>query len=279
LMSALTMITRDKGLLAGLLMYAFFSFIALTAPYISPYDPFALVGEPYVPPSPKHILGTDNLGRDVLSQVIWGSRISLLVGVAVALGISTIGVLVGLLAATSRRAVDETLMRLCDVIIAIPKLPLLITLSAIVRPGVWVIVAILIAFFWTDVARIVRSEALSIKQRPYVDAARMAGAGTAKIAFLVILPNILPLVVATGILSIITGILYEASISFLGLGNPLEMSWGTVIHYAWIGGAIYKECWAWILTPGFCIAAVGVATNLVGSRIGEVLNPRLRVQG
>jgi len=269
-------IRYDKKALAGLGIIVSFTVVALLAPYIAPYDPFALLGAPYQPPSSKHIIGTDNLGRDVLSQVIWGTRVSLLVGALVALTVTVIGVTVGLLAATSHPSIDEILMRFCDILIIIPKLPLTIFVAAMLGGGISNIIVVLSAFGWPAMARMVRSEALSVKQRPYVDAARMAGASQLQITFSIILPNILPLVVANAILTIISGIMSEASLSFLGLGDPSQMSWGTVIYFAQIGGAIYNGGWAWVTAPGLCIALMGLGINFFGSAVNTIANPRLR---
>jgi len=269
-------ILHSRRALIGLFILALFTTIAILAPYIAPYDPFALVGSPYEPPSLKHILGTDNLGRDVLSQIIWGTRVSLFVGVSVALAVTIIGVTVGLIAATSHRLVDELLMRFCDVLIIIPKLPLTIFTAALLGRGVFNIIIVLSVFSWPTMARIVRSEVLSVKQRAYVDAARMAGAGLLRITFSIILPNVLPLVMANAILAIISGIMSEASLSFLGLGDPSQMSWGTVIYFANIGGAVYHGGWAWITAPGLCIALIGMGVHLLGSTINTIANPRLR---
>lgn len=269
-------VIHDRKALVGLSILLIFVSVGLLAPYLSPYDPFSLISLPYLPPSPTNPLGTDNLGRDVFSQVIWGARVSLFVGGMVALGVATIGVTVGLLAATSHPAVDELLMRLCDVLIIIPKLPLTIFVAAMLGRGIWNIIIVLAAFGWPHVARVVRSESLSVRQRPYVDAARMAGAGPIRITFSVILPNILPLVMANAILAIISGIMSEASLSFLGLGDPSQMSWGTTIYFAMVGGAIYNGGWAWVAAPGLCIALVGLGVHFLGSTLNVITNPRLR---
>lgn len=272
----LSIVQHDRKALIGLSIFISFAIVALVAPYISPYDPFTLIGAPYQPPSSKHILGTDNLGRDVLSQVIWGTRVSLFVGATVALAVTLIGVTVGLIAATSHRFIDEVLMRFCDILIIIPKLPLTIFTAALLGRGIYNIILVLSAFGWPAMARIVRSEALTVKQRAYVDSARMAGANQLQITFSIILPNILPLVMANAILTVISSIMSEASLSFLGLGDPSQMSWGTVIYFANMGGAIYNRGWAWVTAPGLCIAIIGLGIHLLGSAINTIANPRLR---
>ena len=269
-------VMHEKRAVAGLTILLAFVLMGSFAPFISPYDPFRLLGKPYLQPSSQHILGTDSLGRDVFSQIIWGARVSLFVGGVVALSVATIGVTVGLLSATSHPIVDEILMRLCDILIIIPKLPLTIFVAAVLGRGIWNIIAVLAAFGWPQMARMVRSEALSIKQRPYVDAARMSGAGQLRITFQIILPNLLPLVIANAILAVISGVISEASLSFLGLGDPSQMSWGTVIYFSMIGGAIYNGGWAWVAAPGLCISLIGLGTTFLGSTINVISNPRLR---
>ncbi|MCC6004634.1 MAG: ABC transporter permease [Thermofilum sp.] len=267
---------HDRKAIVGLCILAAFTVMALLAPYIAPYDPFKIVGAPYQPPSAKHILGTDNLGRDVFSQVVWGARVSLFVGLAVALAVTITGVTVGLVAATSHPLIDEALMRLCDIMIIVPKLPLTVFTAALLGRGVYNIIIVLSIFGWPSIARVVRSEVLSIKQRTYVDAARVAGAGQLQIMLHIVLPNVLPLVTANALLAIISGIMSEASLSFLGLGDPSQMSWGTMIYFANIGGAIYHGCWAWVAVPGLCIALFGLGMHLLTSAINVVANPRLR---
>jgi peptide/nickel transport system permease protein len=266
----------DKKALAGLFILTAFTFVALLAPYIAPYDPFAMVGAPYQSPSPKHILGTDNLGRDVFSQVIWGTRVSLFVGLVVALAVTLIGVTIGLIAATSHPLIDEALMRFCDIMIIVPKLPLTVFTAALLGRGIYNIIIVLSIFGWPSIARVVRSEVLSIRQRAFVDAARVAGAGQLQVMLHIVLPNILPLVSANALLAVISGIMSEASLSFLGLGDPSQMSWGTMIYFANIGGAIYHGCWAWVAVPGLCIALFGLGMHLLTSAVNVVANPRLR---
>jgi ABC-type dipeptide/oligopeptide/nickel transport system permease subunit len=154
-----------------------------------------------------------------------------------------------------------------------------LTLELMTRPGTETLIAAIVAQQWKDVglsARVVRSEVLSIRQRAFVDAARVAGAGQLQVMLHIVLPNILPLVSANALLAVISGIMSEASLSFLGIGDPSQMSWGTMIYFANIGGAIYHGCWTWVAVPGLCIALFGLGMHLLTSAINVVANLRLR---
>ncbi|MEM2673814.1 MAG: ABC transporter permease, partial [Candidatus Bathyarchaeia archaeon] len=209
------------------------------------------------------------------SQLIWGSRTSLIVSFTAALGIMGIGLTIGLISALSRPLVDEVLMRFTDVILYIPKLPLLIFFALILGRGFLNVVLVLSLTMWPQTARVIRSEVLSIKQRPFIDAAKIAGAGTLKI-LAIILPHIFPLILAS-ILTLITwSLIYEASLGFLGLGDPSVMSWGTMFHYAFLSGAIYLRNYAPIIAPGLCITLIGVGMNSLISVLEEVVNPKIK---
>lgn len=260
----------------GILIAAFFLTIALLAPWLAPYDPYKLGAPPHLQPTLQHLLGTDGIGRDILSQVIWGTRISLLIGFIVAVSVVVIGSSVGLAAAYYGGLMDELLMRFTDELMVLPSLPLMIWMATMLGQSMWNIIFVLAVFGWPSMARMVRSETLSVKSRPFVDAARISGASDVRIMMQIILPNLAPLIVANGILSIISAILGEASLSFLGLGDPFNMSWGTVLYFAQIEGAFYSNGWAWILAPGLSIASVGLAITFIGSAITDIANPRLK---
>jgi len=260
----------------GVIIVSFFLAVALLAPWLAPYNPYSFVARPYLQPTIQHLLGTDGIGRDLLSQVIWGTRISLMIGFVVAISVIIIGSAVGLAAAYYGGPMDELLMRFTDELMVLPSLPLMIWMATMLGQSMWNTIIVLAVFGWPSMARMVRSETLSIKNRPFVDAARVSGASDVSIMTQIILPNVAPLIVANGILSIISAILGEASLSFLGLGDPFNMSWGTVLYFAQIEGAFYNNGWAWILAPGLSIAAVGLAITFVGTAITDIANPRLR---
>jgi len=260
----------------GILIAALFLLIGLLAPWLAPYNPYKLGARAYLQPALEHLLGTDGIGRDILSQLIWGTRISLLIGFVVAVSVVVIGSSIGLAAAYYGGLIDELLMRFTDELMVLPELPLMIWMATMLGQSMWNTILVLAIFGWPSMARMVRSETLSVKQRPFVDAARVSGASDLRIMAQIMLPNIAPLIVANGILSIVSAILGEASLSFLGLGDPFNMSWGTILYFAQIEGAFYNNGWAWIFAPGLSIAAIGLAITFIGSAITDIANPRLR---
>lgn len=274
MLKILSPILHDRRGIFGLFILLFFLVTGILAPYLSLHDPFAIF-EPNLPISLRHPLGTDPLGRDIFSQLLWGSRASLMVSFAAALGIMGIGLIIGLTSALSKPLVDEVLMRFTDVILYIPKLPLLIFFALVIGRGFLNVILVLALTMWPQTARVIRSEVLSIKQRPFVDAARVSGAGTFKILS-IILPHIFPLILASTLTLIMWSLIYEASLGFLGLGDPSVMSWGTMFHYAFMSGAIYLRNYAPIVAPGFCIMLIGVGINNLVSVLEETINPKIK---
>ncbi len=261
---------------AGLLVISFLAFIAVAAPYLAPYDPSEIVGDPYEPPSSEHLLGTDDVGHDVLSWLIYGSRTSLLVGTLGALGAVAIGVLIGLVAGLIGGLIDEILMRLTDIVLTIPYIVFVIVLVAYLGPSIWNIILSIAVLGWPTIARMVRSHVLSLKENLYIDAAVAVGASRLYIMRKHILPGLIPLIVPIYVLTVVDGILTEAGLSFLGLGDPTQPSWGTLLYYAQIRGAFIKGLWWWVLPPGLMITVTGLGFLLLGSGLEEYFNVRLR---
>jgi len=272
----LVRLPKDRRVLVGISILGFFTFIAIFAPLLTPYGPQKPSGAPYSPPSFQHWMGTDELGDDIMSQVIYGARISLTVGFSVALAATLIGSLVGLVSGFYRGAVDEGLMRLTDVILILPSLPLAVILAAYLGPSVQTIIEVLTITGWPLVARVVRSQTLSLRERPFVDAERVIGAGNARIMFRVIIPNVLSLIAANAVLAITGAVVGEAGLDFIGLGNPSVVSWGTMLYWSQNLNAILRGAWWWILAPGLCIAFVGLGAVLISIGIENIFNPRLR---
>ena len=264
-----------KGLI-GLLIILFFLVMAIIAPYISPYDPAAIVAPPLQPPSPQHLLGTDQLGRDILSQVIYGSRVSLYVGIVSSMIAVLIGLVLGLAAGYRGGVVDEIISGVIDIMLALPSLPLIIVLAAYLGPSLSNIILILAFFGWVSTARIIRSQVLSIRNRAYVEAAVALGASGIRIMFIHILPSLVPLIIAELVMGATSAILTEAGLSFLGLGDPTTISWGQVLRGAQVYHAMQLDLWLWIFVPGLFIALLGSGFVLIGFAIEEYVNPRLR---
>lgn len=261
----------------GLGILCAFVIIALFANWISPYDPYERVGKPFEKPSASHLLGTNDIGQDLFSEIVHGSRISLGLGFVAAVIAMTIGTLVGVVAGYSGGIVDSILMRITDVVLVIPFLPLMILMSAMLGPSFWNLVIVLSVIIWARPARVIRAQVLSLKERGHVVAARATGGTVRHILFHHVIPAVLPISLAQLILATRTTILIEASLSFLGLGDPLSKSWGMILYYAQARGAFLTGAWVWwILPPGLLIAVAVLGFAFTGYALEETVNPRLR---
>jgi peptide/nickel transport system permease protein len=230
----------------------------------------------YIPGKVHGLLGADHMGADLWTQLIYGTRISLSIGLSAA-GISVaVGTAVGIICGYLGGVVDEFMMRVVDVLMAIPTLPVLIILGAILGKSVWNIVLLISAFAWMGTARLVRSQTLSLRERVFVEAAKASGASDAYVMLVHILPNVLPLVFAGMVLRIPAAILTEASLSFLGLGDPRVATWGRILHNARGFGAFTTLAWWWLVPPGLAITFLSLAFVFIGNTVNEILNPRYR---
>jgi len=268
---------RNRLGIVGLYILLFFFTIALIADYLAPYGEWELrVGRPFERPSSNHPFGTDELGRDLLSLVIYGTRISLLVGIIAALFSACLGGLIGLISGYIGGLLDDLLMRVTDSFLVIPTIVLTIILAALLGPSLINIILVITIVSWPPIARVIRSQVLSIKERAYIEAARAIGCSPLEIILKHILPNVVPLLVVNMIIQVSNAILAEAALSFLGLGDPHHTSWGMLLHYAWSSGALAAGYWWYVMPPGLCILLLVLAFVFVGYALDEVLNPRLR---
>jgi peptide/nickel transport system permease protein len=270
---------RSKMGMTGLVILVFFVVVALLAPLLAARETITATGAEGVPlqgPSADFPLGTDNLGRSVLALTIWGARISLLVGLVATFISMLIGSVVGIAAGHFGRWRDSLLMRITDWFLAIPFLPLAIVLASLLGPSIWNIAFVIGITSWPGTARLVRAQALSVKTRPYVERARALGAGNWHLITRHILPNVFPLIFANTILVVAVAILSETTLSFLGLGDPLSVSWGTILEFAFSSGAATGGWWWWLVAPGVAIVLVVLAFTMCGYALDEILNPRLR---
>jgi len=266
---------RNRLAISGLALVLGLCAAALLAHWLAPYDPdFIDLKQVLMPPSPAHLLGTDTLGRDVLSRIIFGARVSLLVGF-VAVGIATlIGVLVGALAGYYGGALDQILMRLVDLMLCFPTIFLILAVIAVLGPSIWNIMAVIGLTSWMGVARLVRAEFLSLREREFVVAARALGASDARLIWRHLLPNALTPVMVSATLGVAGAILVESSLSFLGLGvQPPTPSWGNMLT---MGKDNIEIAWWLSVFPGLAILVTVMSYNLLGEGIREAIDPRLR---
>jgi peptide/nickel transport system permease protein len=268
---------RNKYGLTGLIILSGFIFIALLGPYIAPYSPSdTFIGEPFAPPSPKFLLGTDELGRDILSLLIYGTWTSMVVGVLASLLTVIIGTFVGIYAGYYGGIVQSILMRLTDFFLILPALPLMIVLAALLGPSIWNIILVISIVSWPITARVIMSQTLSVKESSYVEASKALGGSDTYIIFRHILPNVTPLIFAYVILNIAGAVLAEAGLSFLGLGDPSHISWGMMLYYADQFGALVGGVWWYILPPGLAISLLVLSFMMIGYALDEIINPRIR---
>ncbi len=263
------------AVIGGIIVAMLFA-IAILAPFIAPHDPDAInVRHVLEPPSLQHPFGTDDLGRDILSRVIYGSRISLAVGF-VAVGIATIaGIIFGALSGYYGRWADTVIMRFVDIMLAIPTFFLILAVIAMLEPGIWNIMIVIGLTSWMGVARLVRAEFLSLKEREFVLAARALGASDFRIIFRHILPNAMSPVLVSAVLGIAGAVLVESALSFLGIGvQPPTASWGNILT---IGKDNIEIAWWLSVFPGLAIFVTVLAYNLLGEGIRDSIDPRLKI--
>lgn len=255
--------------------------VALGADWLAPYDPlvnhFDETGQlrRLEPPSAAHWLGTTYYGLDVLSQLIHGTRIVLVVGITCAILIAIIGTNIGLLAGYYGGRVDTILMRVTDLAFGIPFIPFAVVLVALLGPSLWNTIIAISLLMWRSTARVIRSQVLSLRERGFVKAARIAGASDLRILYVHIFPNVLPMAMLYVAFDIAWAVLAEASISFLGFGDPRQTSWGQMLYLAYVSGSI-RQAWWWTVPPGAMLSLFVVSVFLIAREFERLANPRLR---
>ncbi|MCL6551904.1 MAG: ABC transporter permease [Firmicutes bacterium] len=262
-----------RAAVVGLGLVAALGAVAAAAPWVAPADPLATSLAHLTPPGREgHLLGTDHLGRDVLSGVVWGSRVSLVVGVSAAATSVVLGIVIGALAGYYGGAVDALLGRVTELFQVIPRFVLALLVVALFGTGLVKLILVIGILSWPQAARVVRGQFLALRGAAYVDAARMQGQPAAHIILREILPNALPPVVVIGSLDVAVAILLEASLGFFGLGDPNLVSWGGMLNAA---QAHLREAWWMSVFPGLAISWAVLGFNLVGDGLNEATNPRL----
>ncbi len=266
---------RLLGWLGGLMVGSLL-LVAVFAPWLAPYDPKERVARPFLPPGEGHVLGTNDVGQDLLSEMIVGSRVSLAVGIVAATVALLIGATVGLLAGYYPKRLGLLLMRGVDIILILPFLPLLIVLSAYLGRSLLNTIVVIAVLIWAEPARIVRSQVLSLRSREYVLAARSMGATDRWTILRHIVPRTALLATGSFVRAVSGAILLEASLSFLGLGDPIQKSWGSTLFWAQTRGAFLTPAWKWwVLPPGLLIMAASLGFALLAFALEERIDPRL----
>ena len=261
----------------GAVILGTFIVLAVLAPVIAPYGLHEQVGPVYGHPSWAHPLGLDDGGVDMVTLLMWGARISLVVGFAATLVSIVIGGTVGLLAGYFGNKTDTVLMRITDYFLAIPDVPLMIVVAAIWGPSLFHIIIVIGVLLWTGTARVVRAQVKSVRELAYVKRARSLGAGNLRIVVRHVLPQIAPLLIASTVLTIAVAVFDETALAFLGLGDPSRISLGKVIENAFQRTAISSGAWWAIVPPGAAVALLILSCSLIGRAMEDALNPRLRV--
>lgn len=278
---ALRYLAEDKAAVIGAAVFILFAFTALTADFISPHDPYKSdLLKSLRPPfwidggDTEHLLGCDGIGRDILSRIIFGARVSFTAGVISVGGAILFGVVLGSVAGYYGGKIDTLLMRIVDIWLSFPTILLAIALMAAIGPGFWNVVLVMVATSWVPFCRVIRGEFLSLRTRPFVMAAQATGAGDSYIISREILPNTFPSLIVLATFQLARNIIYEASLSFLGIGvSPPTPSWGSMLGF---GRQHILYAW-WVSTfPGLAITLVVLSINLLGDGLRDALDPRLR---
>jgi peptide/nickel transport system permease protein len=270
-------VLSNRKAMAGAIGLSVFALVAILAPLIAPYDPHALDFDPILGPSRAHLLGTTGNGQDIFSQLIWSTRESLLLALAAGVMATLISVVVGVSAAYLGGAWDHVLNLFTDVFLVIPTLPLMIVVAAYAKSGgVFVLIAVIVITGWSYGARQLRSQALSLRNREFLEAARVRGERSLYIIVFEVLPNMTSLIVAIFLGAALYAVLAAAGLQFIGLGDTNDLSWGTMLYWAEHNGALLAGSPIWVLAPGLCIAALGGAFALLNYAFDEISNPALR---
>jgi len=269
---------RSGAMRLGFGILAFFIVVALIGPLLVPGDPNTSTPFGNLPPSPQHLLGTTTIGQDIFRQLVDGTRLSLLIGFTCGLLTTLVAIIIGVTGGYFGGWIDEFLSMITNVFLVIPQLPLIIVLAALVPsgrgPGTVIIVITITGWAWG--ARVMRSITLTLRQRDYVQAARVGGESTFRLVFFEIVPNMGAIIATNFIFATISAILTEATLEFLGLSNLNQVSWGTMLYWAQNNDALLGGYWSWYVPPGVCIALLCTSLALINYGIDSIVNPRLR---
>ncbi len=266
---------RNKARVVGVVVLSAFIICALLSSWIAPHDPWEF-GPAFLRPNATNLLGTNDVGQDIFSELLYGARNSLLVGFLAALLAVALGATLGLMAGFRKGALDDLLMGITDVFLVVPVLPLAILVSVYLGSSIWNLILVIGLLWWPSTARVIRSQVLSIRESGYVESARALGAGDLWLIRRHVLPNVVPLLTAKFVLTVAGAMLMDASLSFLGLGDPVAKSWGMMLRYAFLRGGFVGGMWWWYVPPGLAIGLCILSLTLISFSIEEESDPRLK---
>ncbi len=270
--SFLDLMRSKKGRLGFIIILGIVIF-GIYGHFAAPYNPFNTNAPAFQPPSRAHLLGTDYIGEDIYSWFLIGTGTSLMVGFSIAILSALIGVLVGVIAGYYGGKIDNTLMRVVDVLLVIPGFPLLVILSAFLPPTLESTILVLSILSWPFLSRVIRSQTLTLKQRQYILASRLSGMSGMQIIFKDIIPNLIPLIFINVIFLAVGGIVAQAGLAFFGLGDLRSVNWGTMLYWFQAEDGIVYRAWWWLLPPGIGIVLLGVGANFLANGIYEITQP------
>jgi peptide/nickel transport system permease protein len=262
---------RNRGAVFGLYVVLFFVLMGALSPWLAPFQPLSIGKDSFHPPDATYLMGTDDLGRDLLSGILWGSRVSIMVGLLAASTSTLIGIIVGSVSAYYGRMVDDLLMRLTEFFLVIPRFFLVLIIVALFGSSIWNIILVIGILSWPVTARLVRAEFLSLREKEFVEAVRAIGASDPRIILRHMLPNAGPPIIVSGSLQIARAILMEAGLSFLGLGDPNQITWGVMLYNA---QRFLRHAWWTATFPGLAIFFIVMGFNLIGDGLNDALNPK-----
>lgn len=282
--SILSVLTSNPKIAVGVGIVAFFVLIAVAAPLLTPYNPDATIVVGSLPPSSAHILGTTGLGQDMFAQLVYGARVTLLIGFVAAIGSTLLQIFFGLTSGYFGGIIGDALALIINVFLVLPGLPLAIVLASLAsansaaNKNEFVIALVLLFTSWSYGARVLRAQTLSLKEREFVTAARATGEGSLRIIFFEILPNEFALVGSTFIGTFVYAVGAEIALEFLGLGDTSKASWGEILYWAQNNAALIVGKWWQFVPAGLCVAVLCAGLTFINFGIDELANPRLRVE-
>lgn len=262
---------RNRGAVFGLYVVLVFMLVGALSPWLAPFQPLSIGKDSFHAPDSRYLMGTDDLGRDLLSGILWGSRISIMVGLIAAATSTLIGVIVGSVSAYYGRMVDDLLMRVTEFFLVIPRFFLVLIIVALFGSSIWHIILVIGILSWPVTARLVRAEFLSLREKEFVQGVRAMGASDPRIILRHLLPNAGPPIIVSGSLQIARAILMEAGLSFLGLGDPNQITWGVMLYNA---QRFLRHAWWTATFPGLAIFFIVMGFNLIGDGLNDALNPK-----